>query len=238
MILKTVYLHRKDKINPGDWFSSPRHYHPENPKSIEIFDIDMHMPRIIKCEKFIVGGGGLISSKRWVDNIYDWVKKVDSPKKVLWGVGVDEEYFDHPLFKEFDLISVRQTNTPYNYVPCVSCLHELFDLKTPPNVKSMGKGDTIIIGGGKATKRKIPNQNITNMMPMNAIINQIRIHKKIITASYHVWYWSKLLKKDVKIDYETDFRKPLKEKFFTLPNIISLEHCRRLNYEFACKVWL
>jgi len=237
MILKTLYLHRKDKLNPGDWWSCPSHYHPEGHKKSSVYDVDIATPTKIRTKRFIVGGGGLISSKKWVDSIYKWLKVIKAEKTVLWGVGVDEEHFDHPLFKEFDLIGVRQQNTPFAYVPCCSCLNEIFDLKVNPKVKPIGDNGTIIIGGG-ATKRKIKNQHMTNITSINNIVNQIKLHKKIITASYHVWYWSKLLKKDVQIDYETNFRKPLKEKFFTLPNIISLEHCRQINYDFASKVWL
>ena len=238
MILKTVYLHRRDKNNPGDWFSSPYHYHPENSKSIKIFDIDSP-PQDISCEKFIIGGGGLISGDIWVNSIWEWSKKIKAKKKIIWGVGLDEEYFDHPLFLNFDLIGIRQTNTPFQYVPCCSCLNKLFDnTKINNSIAPLAKNKQLIVGGGKTTKRFIKGQHMTNMTKMDYIIDQIKHHKDILTASYHIWYWSKLLGKNVKIDYKTDFRKPLKEKFFTLPNIISLEHSRKLNYEFASEVWL
>lgn len=240
MILKTVYLHRKDKANPGDWFCSPYHYHPEDHKLIKIFDVDYDKPQSITCDRFIVGGGGILSSDVWVNNIWEWSKKINAKRKVIWGAGLDEEYFNHPLLLNFDLIGVRQTNTPFQYVPCVSCLHPLFDTKKCTNKKihPLAEGKVLKVGGGKKTKRFIPGQHTTNMVKLDFMVNQIKLHDKILTASYHVWYWAKLLQKDVKIDYATEFRKPLKEKFFTLPHIISLEHCRKLNYDFASKVWL
>lgn len=239
MILKTVYLHRKDKQNPGDWYSSPYHYHPEDEKSVKVFDINGDKPSDIECDRFIVGGGGILSGDQWVNTIWEWSKKIKAKKKIIWGVGLDEEYFNHPLFLNFDLVGIRQTNSPFQYVPCVSCLHPAFDnVKCTSNVAPLAKTGTLKIGGGKTTKRFIKGQHSTNMVKFEYIIDQIKLHNKILTASYHVWYWSKLLNKDVKIDYETNFRKPLKEKFFTLPNIISLEHSRKLNYEFASKIWL
>jgi len=239
MTLKTVYLHRKDKSNPGDWYSSPYHYHPEDSKSIKIFDLTDKIPNGIECDKFIVGGGGIISGDAWVNIIWEWSKKIKAKKKIIWGAGLDEEYFNHPLFLNFDLVGIRQTNTPYQFVPCVSCLNKIFDdPKGNKNIAPLAKGKILKVGGGKTTKRRIKGQHMNNMVKIDYVVNQIKHHSKILTASYHVWYWGKLLNKDVKIDYETDFRKPLKEKFFTLPNIISLEHCRKLNYEFASKVWL
>tara|TARA_R110002153_G_scaffold29711_13_gene91194 strand:+ start:17016 stop:17738 length:723 start_codon:yes stop_codon:yes gene_type:complete len=240
MILKTVYLHRKDRSNPGDWYCSPYHYHPEDSKYIKVFDINEAVSNGIRCEKFIVGGGGLLSSDPWVNKIWEWSKKIKAKKKIIWGTGIDEEFFDHPLLLEFDLIGVRQRNTPFQYVPCVSCLHPLFDSKETTNDKiiPLAHPKTLKIGGGAKTKRFIQGQHSTNMQKIDFIVNQIKLHDKILTASYHVWYWGKLLGKNVNIDYETNFRKPLKEKFFTLPNITNLEHCRNLNYEFASKVWL
>jgi hypothetical protein len=186
----------------------------------------------------IIGGGGLFSTNDWMSKLWLWTTRITAGKRVVWGAGIDEEFFTHPLLNDFDLKGFRQTNTPYDFIPCVSCLNPAFDTDVPnPKINSITGGtDHLIVGGGN-NKRVIPGQHMNNMTKFNTITNQIKIHDKITTASYHVWYWSKLLEKNVKIDYKSKYRKPLAEKFYTLPKVTNLKHYRELNLDFAKRVF-
>ena len=242
MTQKIVYLHRKDINNPGDWFSSPYHYF----KDFEGEVIDLTEPaRPITCDILIIGGGGLFSTNDWMHRLWLWTTRITAGKKVIWGAGIDEEFFNHPVLNDFDLKGFRQTNTPFDFVPCVSCLHTQLDTNIPSNkIASISGGTDHLIVGSGINKRTIPGQHMNNKSILSKpvgsfekIINQIKIHNKITTASYHVWYWSKLLEKNVKIDYKSRYRKPLVEKFYTLPKVTNLKHYRELNLDFAKRVF-
>jgi hypothetical protein len=247
MTQKIVYLHRKDQNNPGDWWSSPHHYFPNYKGQV----IDMlDNPEFIECDLLIVGGGGLFSTADWMKKLWLWDTRIKAKKKIIWGAGLDEEFFTHPIFNSFDHVGIRQKNTPFKFVPCVSCLNPLLDnnndvrgkdLDTMTNedkinLSRSGSLGTLIVGSGNG-KRAIEGQHMSNFNKMNVVINQLKLHKKIITSSYHVYYWGKLLEKNIKIDYKSKYRKPLGEKFYNIPDNINLKHYRELNMDFAKLVY-
>lgn len=247
MTQKIVYLHRKDQNNPGDWWSSPHHYFPNFKGQV----IDMlDKPEFIECDLLIVGGGGLFSTEDWMRKLWVWETRIKAKKKVIWGAGLDEEYFTHPIFNSFDHIGIRQTNTPFKFVPCVSCLNSLLD--NPNDIKGTdistmteeeklrlsysGTLDKLIVGSGNG-KRAIPGQHMSNFNKMNVVITQLKLHQEIITSSYHVYYWGRLLDKNTEIDYKSRYRKPLGEKFYNIPGGIDLKWYRELNMDFAKLVY-
>ena len=123
---------------------------------------------------------------------------------------------------------MQTRNTIFEYVPCASCMHSIFDKYKDTS----GNGEVKI----SHFKRLIPNSDSTNIDNFEENIFRIANSKKVITTSYHIWYWSKLLNKEVEIYESTSFRKPLHEKMYNLPLNINIEEARNNNNLFSDKV--
>ena len=224
--MKIVYIHRKHFENPGDWWSTPHHFFEkgnvydffENPFEIEEQD----------CDLLIIGGGGILEIEHF--SLFQiWINKFKPTKKIIWGAGAAKNTFNHKFYEQFDLIGLRNANSPFEFVPCVSCLHPLI------KYNESGTGQ-VIIGHNR---RPLPNQNHTQQVPMNLSINNINKAKKVITTSYHIYYWSRLMGKESELAIHKiyDNWKPVAEKYFTFAQDIELEHYKKIQFKFADKVY-
>jgi len=224
--MKIVYIHRKHFENAGDWWSTPKHYF-ENGTVYDFIENPVHY-KTVECDLLIIGGGGILDLGDLPKHQL-WIDKLKPKKKVIWGAGASKDTYNHPFYDQFDLIGLRNAFSPFAFVPCVSCLHPLI------KYNSSGKGE-IIIGHNK---RPLPNQIHNQHVPIEKSINNIMKAKTIITTSYHIYYWSKLIGKDVKLAIDKTYPgwKPVAEKYFTFPKTFELDKFRKIQFEFAKLVY-
>lgn len=216
--MKIHFIHAMDKDNPGDWWATPKHYFPQF-KHATVGHINEFNESVGEVDVLVYGGGDLLSSG---NNKYrKWLKKninLHQPKKlVAWGLGLNPGFVRMngvSLLKEFDFLGIRNPSLArdefnkdhvaslgqYEYVPCASCLHEVFD-----NNDAEIKFDTGIIHhknwpiNNRWIRRAIEGQNYAQIFnspnDIETVVNFIKSCDKIITSSYHGAYWAMLLGK-------------------------------------------
>ena len=220
--MKVAYVHRKHFENAGDWWSTPHHYFQKG----DVYDfIDNPMKYKSKdCDLLIIGGGGILELED-LPKHQRWINRLNPKKKVIWGAGASKNTFGHDFYNQFDLIGLRNSLSPFDFVPCVSCLHPLI------KYNSNGTG-RIIIGHNK---RPLPNQNHNQHVPIEKSIRNIYGASEVITTSYHIYYWSRLMGKKTKLAIDKTYPgwKPIAEKYFTFPDEIELDRFRKIQFDFA-----
>lgn len=262
-----VNIHRIDMNNVGDYYCAPHLYFDQLKNTgLDIFDFKSQDAEIrknwvdkITDNALIVGGGGLLNRSSFAMQMKLFEALAHKGKTViLWGAGHNEK--DASRFGKvdkynvdisaFSLAGTRDLGMTEEWLPCVSCMHEIFD-RNYTSEQELG-----IIFHKKTMKKKnllselkdIPStSNTTNLEEM---INFIGKSETIVTDSYHAMYWSMLLGKKVAVV-------PNSSKFFSFkyqpiyttfesirtdykeapsfPGI--LEECRSLNLNFAEKVF-
>lgn len=203
-----AYLFRKDFDNPGDLYSCIMHYlFPDRSgimldvyhTDIPTFDVDIA----------IVGGGAILSTRKFINDIDEILSKVNAKYKIVWGVGYNPDLKDH-IQTNFDLIGVRDSNViDYDWVPCPSVLH----LEIQRHYDTVPTKDFLIIDhwkrpvefDGKCTRIDNKPNNIHN------VIRTIADHRYVLTSSYHAAYWATLLKKQTFV-----IGNELPGKFYTM----------------------
>lgn len=262
-----VNIHRTDPTNAGDFYCGPHHYFDQlRGKSLDIFDYKSPEDKIrnnwfdkITGNSLIIGGGGLLCRQGFKLQLRLFEQLGEKGKKtVLWGVGHNAKNTRHYgkistyniNTDKFGLVGVRDYNMKEEWVPCVSCLHPVFDKKFDT------ENETGIIFHKKTLKNKrilskfkdFPS--IANNAEFEDIIKFIGHTETIISNSYHAMYWAMLMEKKVVVI-------PNSSKFFNFkyPPVISnfstfkhdigkaksysgiLEECRQINLKFADKVF-
>ena len=204
------FIFRADKTNVGDWWCAPSRYFPFRPGVyLDVCDPQL---KIENTDTIIVGGGGL-----GTEYFRPFLKKIDflNPKtSILWGAGVDKVsnaskllgddnskqdlYGDY--FNFFDEVGIRVFSNPqkFRYVPCVSCMNNLFfeyrDVK--PKVS---------IGFYNHKRSTLLSKNNDNGIPVldndgDNIEEKLRFLSSceyIVTNTYHGVYWATLLERKV-----------------------------------------
>lgn len=262
-----VNLHRIDINNVGDFYCAPHLYFDVlKDKSLDIFDYKVdnktttnNFVEKISNNSLIVGGGGLLNRSGFSKQMKLFEKLTDKNKKiVLWGLGhnrKDPSTFNKRIdynidISKFGLVGTRDYNMPGDYVPCVSCMHSIFNEKYT-NTQEIGiifhkdtlKKDNLL----KQLENYPTSSNTTNL---NDMINFIGKSETVVTDSYHAMYWSMLLnKKVIAIPNSSkfyDFKyKPVFSSFDTFKDDLKkgqsysgiLEECREINYNFAEKAF-
>jgi len=177
---------------------------------------------------------------------------------VLWGPGhndINKSLFGKKVnyninIKNFGMVGVRDYTYKEHWVPCVSCLHPIFDTKY---VESQEVG--VIFSKKSLNDKELLNRldkypstnNTTNLEEMVSFIGK---SETVVTGSYHAMYWAILLGKKIVVIPTTtkfyDFKYPAViasyENFESiLPKAISfsgvLEECREININYASKVF-
>lgn len=92
---------------------------------------------------------------------------------------------------KFSLLGLRDYNCNYRYVPCVSCLKEVFHTNKKI-IRKIG-----CIAHWEYTERLFDIPTMYNNQPFDELINFIKETEVIITNTYHIMYWSTLLGKKV-----------------------------------------
>ncbi len=211
-----VTIHRIDKNNIGDYFCAPHHYFDTLKNTqLDIFDFKREDPTVTKNfikkiseNALIIGGGGLLNRKGFHLQMQLFQQLAQQDKKtVLWGVGHNEKSSKsfgkvtqyNIDISSFGLVGTRDYSMPGEYVPCVSCLHSVFD-KPITEIAEVG-----IIFHKDTMKNKVITQKFShipstsNTTNLEELIQFIGEHQNIITNSYHAMYWSMLLNKRVSV---------------------------------------
>ncbi|PHR87360.1 MAG: hypothetical protein COA80_18885 [Leeuwenhoekiella sp.] len=261
-----VNLHCLDTDNVGDLFCAPHNYFDKlNNTGVDLRDYyvthdnrNEHYLNDLLQKQLIVGGGGLLNRNAFQFAIDLFEHLADRGKKtVLWGLGHNSkntfEFGKITAYStdvsKFGLVGTRDYSMPGEYVPCVSCMHELFD-------KSYEVTDEIGIIFHRDTIQKNDLVNkfadypcTSNTTNLEELLNFIGSKESLITDSYHAMYWSMLLGKKVAVVPNSskfyDFKyKPVFTNFESALSDLKnaeaysgiLEECRTLNTGFYEKV--
>lgn len=258
-----INIHRYDVSNVGDLYCAPHQYFKElENKYSDIFlykrtnkkDRTKLINDMVN-NSLIIGGGGLLNRGSFTNQMKFYQELAQHGKKtVLWGVGHNEKKsslygkiksYDVDVTK-FGMAGTRDYNMPGEWLPCVSCLHQLFDnsYETTQEIGVIFHKKTIQQPSITSKFKEYPSTS--NTVDLEGLINFIGRSEHIITDSYHAMYWSMLLGKKVAVipnsskfyDFKydpvfTDFDNALKQvKNATIKDGL-LEECRELNRNFA-----
>jgi hypothetical protein len=262
-----INIHRIDTKNIGDYYCAPHHYFEAlNGKFLDIFDYKNEKENIRNnyidsvCHKsIIIGGGGLLNRGGFEMQLKLFEKIAEKGKKiVLWGVGHNDKSpktygkiatYNVDIHK-FGLAGTRDYSMPGDYVPCVSCLHPIFDQKfTITNeVGVVFHKDTL--KKEHITKKYQNFATSSNTTNLEELIQFIGSADNIITDSYHTMYWAMLMKKKViAIPNSSKFydfkHQPIISNFDDALQYLNkgttydglLQECRDLNHKFAEKAF-
>ncbi len=259
-----VNIHRFEMENSGDLMSAPYLYF-EKLKNFERIDVlgylsknilkTISWPFRIKNKSIILGGGGLLDRATFYTTV-DVLKETfqQGNKVVLWGVGhnnpnlkISNKYYNQ--IKSFEVVGVRDYGiNGVDWVPCASCMNDLFTKKYQEE-RQIGvvEHESIPIEGVETC----PFPVLKNKSKFEDIINFIGSSEKIITNSYHVMYWSILLKRKVIVipnsskmfsfKYKVPFADNINDYKFMFNQAVVydgvLEECRIANNKFSEKVF-
>lgn len=200
-----LYSHRLDERNPGDFWSSPHHYFDLGSKLvIDCLDTGLRGTEFQKYDYdlHIAGGGAIFSSLRWAKENEYVRKNAKSPAHVVWGAGINFKDGIIKSMKEYDLVGIRNYRKKYSknwmFVPCVSCMHELFD-KDYEVTQEFGAVLHFKRDPGDYGKLQAQGVKFIRNKPakIKNVINYIGKCETIITNSYHGAYWAMLMNKRV-----------------------------------------
>ena len=262
-----VNIHRLDKTNVGDFYCAPHLYFDVlKDKALDISDFRSVSKKItdnwidkVSNNSLIIGGGGLLNLRHFDMQMKLFETLADNGKKtVLWGPGhndVDRSLFGKPVaynidISKFGLAGVRDYSRKDHWVPCVSCMHPIFDAPFE-EIHDVG----IIF-----SKKTIKNKNLidelsdfpstSNTTNLNDMVSFIGSTHTLVTDSYHAMYWAILLGKKVVVVPTTtkffDFKyHPVISTYDTFKDDLKkaqaydgvLEECRTINRTFADKVF-
>lgn len=186
--MKFAYIYRLDTDNPGDLHSSPMHYIGDR-QGIVVDVFTDNIPEM-EVDVLVIGGGALMTNKKFVRNLNTKLENIHARHTVVWGVGFEPNNIDIGIKNQFDLFSTREykLDSTVDWVPCISALHPMFDeISNMPVVN-----DFLVVDHFKRTiPFNKPHTRIINR-PNNirTLLGQIASHNFIVTSSYHVAYWS------------------------------------------------
>jgi len=209
------FIFRADSTNCGDWWCPPFRYFPFRPGVAgDIFDSEF---KVENSDTVILGGGGIGSPT--FETHLDRIKKSKPDITIVWGAGVDTKSKRNEVLKsgDYDLwgnyfdfadeIGMRVHSNPqrFNYVPCVSCMSNLF-------FKYRERKPTHKIG--VYTHKDVPlmTRDNPNRLPvednrgidLESKIKFLSSCEYVITNTYHGVYWATLLeRKVICIPYKT-----------------------------------
>jgi len=265
--IDAINIHRHDRNNVGDFYCAPHLYFKElEGKVLDINGIRKvaskergEWANCVSKHSLIIGGGGLLNLPHFEVQMKLFEVLAQKGKKtVLWGPGhndTDRSKFGKKVnynvdINNFGLAGVRDYSRKEQWVPCVSCLHPIFDRKFD-EMHEVG-----ILFGKKSSKNEAlqkklqqypTTSNTTNLEEMVTFIGK---SGTLVTDSYHAMYWGILMgKKTLVVPITTkffdfkypsqitsydDFIKDLK-KAHSYSGV--LEECREINRTFAGKVF-
>lgn len=253
-MVEIVNIYRKNTSNTGDKFSTPTKYFDflKNIRTLDITELPLdEFSKEIENKIIIFGGGGFLEQ----DYFKDYMNVLLEAKTRLligWGIGhnvhgaCDILYNSHKYSERFDLLGVRDSTDSFEWVPCVSCMHPIFD-------KTFKVKNKIVVYEHKNFPLRDIDPGFPKMKNGNdfeEVMEFLGSAELIITNSYHGAYWATLLKRKVIVMQPFSskffgFRHPLLvANNFNIKNIENipvyfnaLKEAREANLSFAEKVY-
>lgn len=262
-----VNLHRYDPTNIGDFWCGPHHYFEQlKGKHLDIFDYKRendeqrnNFVEKVTANSLIIGGGGLLNREGFnlqLDLFADLGSK--GKKTVLWGVGHNgknasqfgKEVKYNVDTSKFGLVGVRDYGRKEEWVPCVSCLHPIFD-----NKHEVTNEVGIIFHKKTLRDQKLVDKfkgypSTSNDSDFEEVVKFIQQTDTLITDSYHAMYWSLMLGKKVLVIPNStkfyDFKyEPVITTFDSFKDDLKkarsytgvMDDCRETNLRFSEKVF-
>ena len=188
--------------NTGDLESTPIRYFDSlcQFKEIDWWDMDVNGYKFLKSKDTVLFGGGLLNEL----DLKKFFFRNTICKKIAWGIGLLQSQKYEYLFSAFDLIGLRDFNRPeidnkkVFYVPCVSCMSQLFDNKHEQKYRLCFYAHKLKTPSDIIEKFKEKNIPILdNEAPFEEVIPFLAQSEYVITNSYHGTYWATLLGKKV-----------------------------------------
>lgn len=192
--MSMIAIYRKATDNIGDQLSAPVLYYPflRESKSIDVavgeFDL--------RGKKVVVGGGGPVEIFKPRLRAF----RLNDPEKIVaWGVGTNDMkhmYPDYSSLKDYDLVGCRDWLSPFQWVPCVSCMHKFFDTRCTLEIKHN------VVQYLHCTADKVElgfpsmKNNARDFMEVLRFLGSANV---VVTNTYHGAYWATLLGKKVVI---------------------------------------
>jgi len=209
-----VFIYDKNSNNLGDLSSCPLNYFDFSSKKEKPLIVTASSKIMRENERwkyyntknvhFIFGGGGLLTGKvkKMFSLLSDYRAKPEKKRTILWGIGYNENghKIDYKtldgFFKGFDLVGLRDYNSPYIYVPCSSCMNKVFDKKPNPPEHKVVIYDHYGYPIPRSEKYPIMSNNETDL---NKVIKFLSSGETVVTSAFHGVYWSMLLNRKVVI---------------------------------------
>ena len=243
-------FHRSSSNNIGDKYSGPVNYFPalQSYAVVDIFTLKTRMD--LKGKPVIIGGGGLLHEGFFRKRIELIIDSNPGPL-IAWGIGYNSDIgtpqWKPDFLKLFSFIGLRDYNTPYDWVPCPSCLHPVFDLDSPVLHSAV-----LYNHWEFPIQLSFPIPELSNNnKSFDEVIKFLSSGETVITNSFHGAYWATLLGRKVVVvnpfswKFYTFRHPPLIsnsgqldqaiEKAISYPN--ALKECRLANQNFASKVF-
>lgn len=201
------FVHRMDKLNPGDMAACPVRYFrwPVKCKEHDINDVDMRWVK--EDDVVVIGGGGLFDCREdWNRTINELLARCNTV--IGWSVGFNR-YDNVGIttaidYGKFSILTIRDKNHPsgFEWLPCVSCM-------AIPGDFVMNEGAGIGVVSHRDHVMRFGSDSVVCSEGFSAVIKFISRHETIKTNSYHAVYWAGLLGKKVGLehaDYSNKFR--------------------------------
>ncbi|MEE1953437.1 hypothetical protein ACTG2T_16885 [Aeromonas sp. 75A] len=189
MTIQTSFVHIRNTPNTGDLHCTPfdYFYFPE----ARVYDINSSIPK----SHTVIYGGGAIEPKLRTDKIHH---NVEAKYKIAWGVGtsLSGRSTSPELVDDMDLVGRREWGRKGGiYVPCVSCMSDLFDKKYEIDKDVIVYAHAVKPGVKEILEYGFPTLN--NRAPFKDVIESLGSAETIITNSFHGAYWGTLLNRKV-----------------------------------------
>lgn len=213
--MKRLFISRLEKSNPGDYWSTPKHYFDEfkNDEWVDVFEF--HKKDLTSYDKIIIGGGGLLFNPNF-DKALSLLQHPKYIEKVLfWGVGVNsffdkgstQEEIDEAIFKfphklkvfNKSQLNLRDKQERYNVVPCASCLHPVFDTEEKIVRKYLAIRHKKVNSFKNRLVYDVMYKIYTIDNTIENVVAEIKRSEIIVTQSYHGAYWAALCNKKVYV---------------------------------------
>lgn len=199
----------------------------------------------------IFGASGLLYPS--IAPILERAVRFKRHQMIAWGIGHNTHggsIIDYPDWLNcFDVVGLRDYGTPWNYVPCPSCLSDVFDMDYGPPTQSMVIYDQIDYPVGAKYEGVPRENNCHGSDDLPRIIRFLASGETILTSSYHGAYWGMLLGRKVVLwtPWSTKFRTfrnvppIIHSEIWPIPNGETggdgyLDDCRKRNLDFSEKV--
>lgn len=211
-MIEIVNIYRKNTSNTGDHFSTPTKYFDflKKIRTLDITELPIdEFKKEIKGKIIIFGGGGFIAQEYFKEYMRV-LTEADTELLIGWGIGhnvhgaCDISYDEYKKSSKFDLLGIRDDTNVFEWVPCSSCMHPIFD-------KDFEIKNKVVVYEHKNFPIRDTNFNFPKMKnndDFESVINFLGGAELVITNSYHGAYWATLLKRRVLII------QPFSTKFF------------------------